>query len=245
MFGKDVASRSEWTVRDIKHFEMAKWIDFTRGLLPGEQAGQMREHAGECSGCMQMVQYHERLGGVVREMTRISVPDEVVARARAIFPAPCQEPKRLVRIMAQLIYDSFLAPAPVGLRSTWQVGWQALFRAGDCSLDLRIEPELRSLRAAVIGQISNHESPESRMSDIQVCLKSGRLVVAETRSNEFGEFQMEYEQQNRLQLWVYLDSDRYIQVPLKRFMPEKPAGTEGLNLQPVASRKRPVREGKL
>jgi len=130
------------------------------------------------------------------------------------------------------------------LRATWQVGWQALYRAGDCSLDLRIEPELRSMRAAVIGQISNHIVPENRMRDVLICVKSGRLVVAETRSNEFGEFQMEYEQQNRLQLFVYLSNARCIQVPLKRFTPEKPAGTERLNLGPVTGRKKPPLERK-
>jgi hypothetical protein len=192
-----------------------------------------------------MIDFHERLGSAIQGMTMVAVPDEVLAKARAIFPAPFREPRRMVRLAAQLIYDSFLAPAPAGLRSTWQVGWQGMYRAGDCSLDLRIEPELRSLRASVIGQISNHESPDVRMADIQVCLKSGRLVVAETRSNEFGEFQMEYEQQSRLQLCVYVDSERCIQVPVKQFTPEKPAATEGLNLAPVTNRRRLSAERKL
>jgi hypothetical protein len=117
----------------------------------------------------------------------------------------------------ELIYDSFLVPVPVGMRASWQIGWQGLYRAGDCSLDLRIEPELQSSRAAVIGQISNHAVPETEMANIPICLRSGRLVVAETLSNRFGEFQMEYDQQGRLQLSVYLDGGaRRIQVPLKK-----------------------------
>lgn len=229
---------------DTNHYGIARWMDFSRGLISGDDVSEMREHAEKCVECRQLAGFHSRLVKVARQMSVFTVPEDVVQKARAIFPIQFPEPKRLLRIAAELIYDSFLVPAPAGLRSTWQVGWQALFRAGDCSLDLRIEPELRSLRAAVIGQISNHTTPESRMADILVCLKSGRLIVAETRSNEFGEFQMEYEQQNRLQLCVYLDSERYIQVPLKRFTPEKPAGTERLNLGPVTSRKKPVAEGK-
>jgi hypothetical protein len=42
-------------------------------------------------------------------------------------------------------------------------------------------------------------------------------VVAETTSNRFGEFQMEYEQQGQLQLCVYLRNEtEHIQVALKK-----------------------------
>jgi hypothetical protein len=142
-----------------------------------------------------------------------------------------------------LIYDSFLVPAPAGIRASWQVGWQGLYRAGDCSLDLRIEPELQSSRAAVIGQISNHTVPETQMADIPVCLRSGRLVVAETVSNRFGEFQMEYEQQGRLQLCLHLDGGaRRIQVPLKKLVADNQAGKHRLNIGTASGRKRPGME---
>jgi hypothetical protein len=83
------------------------------------------------------------------------------------------------------------------------------------------------------------------MAGLQVCVRSGNLIVAETRSNEFGEFQMEYEQQNRLQLCVYLEGDgKYIQIPLKRFASEKPAAAERLKLasdRPRRARKKLVK----
>src|SRR6185369_10647065 len=120
-------------------------------------------------------------------------------------------PKRGNRIPIELIFDSFLAPMPAGLRATWQVGWQGLYRAGDCSVDLRIEPELKTSRAAVIGQITNHVAPEVEMSDLPVCLRSGKLVIAETLSNRFGEFQMEYDQQAQLNLFIRLRDSKNIQ----------------------------------
>jgi len=177
-------------------------------------------------------------------MSTNPVPDWVVRNARSIFPARVQDaPKRSFRIPVELVYDSFLVPAPAGLRATWQIGWQALYRAGDCSLDLRIEPELYSSRAAVIGQISNHMLPENRMENISVYLKAGRLVVAETRSNQFGEFQMEYEQQGRLQLCVYLgDGSKCFQVPLKKFNSERPAGSDRGGLGQPAGRPRPEKQ---
>jgi hypothetical protein len=225
-----------------RHYEIDRWVDFARGLADERESSAMRNHLElGCSECGPFADFFTELSGVCRSMASCAVPDTVLHQAYRIFPVRVpSRPKRVFRIPVELVFDSFLAPAPAGLRATWQVGWQGLYRAGDCSLDLRIEPELRSARAAVIGQISNHTLPEQRMSDVPVCLKSGRLVVAETRSNQFGEFQMEYEQQGRLHLCVYLDAgSKCIQVQLKRFAADRPAGTERLKLDPPAGRKRP------
>ena len=54
-------------------------------------------------------------------------------------------------------------------------------------------------------------------------LKSGRVVIAETRSNEFGEFQLEYEQQSQLKLCIHLGDSRTIQVPLKKLTSDQAA----------------------
>jgi hypothetical protein len=163
-----------------------------------------------------------------------------VRNARAIFPIRWTDrPRRAVRIPVELIYDSFLAPVAVGMRASWQVGWQGLYRAGDCSLDLRIEPDLQSSRAAVIGQVSNYSVPETEMANIPVCLRSGRLVVAETLSNRFGEFQMEYEQQGRLRLCVDLDGGtRRIQVPLKKLVADKQAVRDRLKIGTASGKNR-------
>jgi hypothetical protein len=121
------------------------------------------------------------------------------------------------------MFDSFLVPAPAGLRATWQVGWQGLYRAGDCSVDLRIEPELKSSRAAVIGQITNHTLPEVDMGNLPVRLVSGKTVVAETLSNRFGEFQLEYEEQGQLKLCISLADSGEIRLPLKKLTSEQTA----------------------
>jgi hypothetical protein len=56
-------------------------------------------------------------------------------------------------------------------------------------------------------------------------------VVAETRSNRFGEFQMEYEQQKRLQLCVFLEAgSKCIQVPVKRLAADTVGGKPSVRL---------------
>jgi len=226
----------------MKHYGIAQWVDFARGVTPEQEGSIMGEHlATGCLECRQAADFCDKLARVCLAVAPLRAPEAVVRNARAIFPIRWPErSKRAVRIAAELIYDSFLVPVPAGMRASWQVGWQALYRAGDCSLDLRIEPELQSSRAAVIGQISNHTVPETEMANIPICLRSGRLVVAETLSNRFGEFQMEYEQQGRIQLCVYLDGGvRRIQVPLKTLVADKHAGRDRLNMGAASGKKRP------
>jgi hypothetical protein len=208
----------------MKHYGIAQWVDYARGLVPEGEGADMRSHLDDgCPACQEIADFCAKVSAISQDMARVSVPDWVVRNARTICPVRKAEArKRAIRIPVELIYDSFLVPAPAGLRATWQVGWQALYRAGDCSLDLRVEPELHSSRASVIGQIANHTAPTDPVEGIPVYVKSGRLVAAETRSNAFGEFQMEYEQQGRLQLYVHLENGaRRFQVPLKKFATEK------------------------
>jgi len=210
----------------MKHYGFAQWVDFARGFVPPEHRREMQNHlAGGCAHCQDILDFCNRLSGTCDRITRSVVPDDLTGKAWNIFPVrPPERLRRVQQIVAELVYDSFLVPSPAGLRSTWQVGWQGLFHAGDCSVDLRVEPELRSSKASLVGQISDHVAPANAMNDIPVCIRSGKLVVAETRSNRFGEFQMDYEQQARLQLCIYLDGgSKCIQVPLKLLKSDRPS----------------------
>jgi hypothetical protein len=211
----------------MRHYSISQWVDLARGLVSEAERKAMDAHLeGGCTECQDLAEFCKQLQGVCSEMASLPVPDSVVRNARAIFPTQTvMRLKRVPLIRVRMVYDSLLAPEPLGLRSAWQVGWQALYRAGSCSLDLRVEPEVSSTRAALIGQISNHTIPENQMSNINVYLRSGRSVVAETRSNRFGEFQMEYEQQGRLQLCVDLEGGtKRFQVPLRKFSSERALG---------------------
>ena len=225
----------------MKHYGVAELVDFARGLLNESERREMRGHirAG-CTVCSADEAFYERLHEICRGMGTFEAPASVVDRACAMFPLKTPSPRSAgKRIPAILIFDSMLSPSTVGLRATWQVGWQGLYRAGNCSLDLRIEPELHSSRASVIGQISDHALPETRLADVPVCLKAGNCTVAETRSNQFGEFQMEYEQQSRLQLCILLDGGtRRIQVPLKRLAADQGADSARLLMKVAEGRKR-------
>lgn len=216
----------------VKHYGIIHWVDYARGLIDGEKALRMRKHlAGGCEECGVLADFCNKVMNTASGMLT-SPPDRALDLVRAIFPVrSTTRPRRSALIPVQLMYDSQVAPAAAGLRSSWQVGWQGLYHAGDCSLDLRIEPELNSSRAAVIGQITNHVEPQQDMGNTPVCLKAGGVVVAETISNKFGEFQMEYEQRERLQLCVYLEGGaKRIQIALKKRATDTPDDKKRLKL---------------
>ena len=210
----------------MSHYAIDQWVDFSRGLLGLENRTAMLAHLDTgCAACAQLSKFTSDLTETCAGVAEVRIPDSALRLARAIFPYHVYErPQRGNRVPVELMFDSFLVPSPAGLRSTWQVGWQGLYRAGECSVDLRIEPELKSTRAAVIGQITNHTLPDAEMSNLQISLLSGKTVVAETVSNRFGEFQLEYEEQAQLKLCISLADSRVIQVPLKKLTSEQTAG---------------------
>jgi hypothetical protein len=213
----------------MKHFETGDWIDFARNACTPTRRASLESHLETgCSECQRAAEFFGKFARITKAMSSESVPAAMVRQAEAIYPSRRPSSwKRALRVPAALVYDSFRAPLPAGLRSTWQMGWQAMFRAGDCSLDLRIEPDLRSSRATLTGQVSNHLLPNLQMGDIPVSLRSGRRTVAETTSNLFGEFQLEYDQASRLELCIDLEGGcKRIVAPLRRITPDGAAGSE-------------------
>ena len=209
----------------MKHYAIETWVDFSRGIIARDQAALMQAHLHSgCAECAELSGFTSKLSNTCTVLATDAVPESILRMARAIFPVRMQDrPRRGNRLPVELIFDSFLVPSPVGLRSTWQVGWQGLYRAGEYSVALRIEPELKSPRAAVIGQITSHVLPAVELGNLPVSLRSGKLVVAQTVSNRFGEFQMEYDQQTQLKLCIDLRGSKSIQVPLKKFTSDQPA----------------------
>ncbi len=221
----------------MKHYAIEEWVDFNRGVVgAGASRCDVGAPSGRMSGLHPSFWFPLEIVRYLCEGCRSEAPEAALRLARAIFPSRISNgPKRGSRLPVEMIFDSLLMPATAGLRSSWQVGWQGLYRAGDCSVDLRIEPELKSSRAAVIGQITSHVLPAVEMGNLPVSLRAGKLVVAETVSNRFGEFQMEYEQQTQLKLCISFRDSKSIQVPLKKFTSQHLAATAGAGCQNTRS----------
>ena len=206
----------------MKHFELAEWTDFVRGLIEKSARLPLEHHlASGCRKCRHTADLLRKLVIAAHSDSQVQVPDYALRCARAIFLL--QQPEKveiLPRIPARLLYDSFREPLPAGLRTQQRLSRQCLYQAGDYSLDLRLENERGSPRVALVGQIQNREQPGKRLGSVPVQLLSGKQVLAQATSNSLGEFQMEYEPSKHLRLYVPVrQAGKRVDVP-----PSQPGG---------------------
>ncbi len=194
----------------MKHFTAREWVDFVRGAVREEEKALMQAHLK--TGC-QRCQREAKTWVRVRETAsrqRASEPDDSAVRfVKASFALSRErQPKRSRQFMAEVLFDSFREPQPVGVRSAASSSRQILFGVEDLRIDLRLEPKIDSENVSVIGQILNSAEPgENYVAASVALLKSGKLVsVANT--NRFGEFQLECGLASRLELRIKLPSGK-------------------------------------
>lgn len=196
-----------------KHFSDAEWIDRVRGKALAPEA--MDLHLAGCRRCRRAHDLFEDVAEVARGEATYEVPAEILRLAHAIFDL--QRPERvriLPRVLASLVYDSFAEPLLVGIRSRQRVTRQAMYRAGDYFVDLRMESEPETRRVSVVGQIANRRDPERSVAHVPIVLTSDEEVVARAVSNEFGEFQLGYAPAKHLRLHVPVSDCGKIEVAL-------------------------------
>jgi len=188
----------------VKHFDIAKWTEFVRDSVGEAERAAMQAHlASGCRRCRQTAELLSKVAGAARRLSQVQVPDYALRCARAIFFL--QQPEKvqiLPRIPARLLYDSFREPLPAGVRTQQRLSRQALYQAGDYSLDLRLENETGTCRVTLVGQIQNRKRPSNWLGGVPILLVSGKQILAQAVSNSLGEFQMEYKPSKHLRLYV-------------------------------------------
>lgn len=201
-----------------QHYSDAEWADFVRGLMAGSARTSMEAHfSSGCRRCGRAAQAFGTVAAVARGEEAFTVPGHAFRWAMAVFSL--RQPERvqiLPRVLARLVFDSFGELQPVGVRSLERVSRQAMYRAGDYYVDLRMESEPGTHRVSLVGQIAGSKEGPRSFGNVPVVLAAGKDILAHSVSNEFGEFQMSYEPGRRLRLYVPLHGGRGIEVPLNR-----------------------------
>ncbi len=185
----------------MKHYQMEQWLDFVRGLCDEPRRVAMDQHLLACAECAPVVKMLQKVQRAAAADSTYQVPEHVLRSARAIFALNRPEKVGMLpRLLGKLVFDSLREPLAAGVRSQPGTTRQAIYEAGDFSVDLRIEQEPGDTTAVLVGQIINHTQPEQRMANIPVLLMSGKEVLGRAVSNRLGEFQMEYQPKRSLQL---------------------------------------------
>src|SRR5438552_8672379 len=98
------------------------------------------------------------------------------------------------------LYDSFLQPALVGVRSGAMRVRQMLYRADPYQIDFQIESQPEQNRLAITGQLVDLSHPEMVGRDVEVTISDGRESIVNTMTNQFGEFRGEVDNSGNLEI---------------------------------------------
>ncbi|HYK88870.1 MAG TPA: hypothetical protein VE398_08875 [Acidobacteriota bacterium] len=200
------------------HWDIGSWVDLVRGLSNKAERAKMEEHLSSgCRKCWRTVEILREVATMASAEGQYTVPQYAVQGARAIYAL--NQPERVYffpRLLGRLVYDSFREPLPAGLRSRNRLTRHTLYEAADYSLDIRLEHQIGTDSVNLVGQITSQKEPDRPFANLPVLLVSGRQIVARAASNAFGEFQIEYEPQRRLRLYLQADQGgrEGIEVPL-------------------------------
>lgn len=222
-----------------QHIAIEDWVDVVRGLAPEGLRREADAHLeGGCVHCRQTLSLLEQVARMAAREAAEAMPRDVEYAAKGLFLRHRPERlRRLPRLLAKLVLGAHPTPAVAGVRGLQRFTHQGLYEAGKYSVDLRLDLDYLNARGVLVGQVADRTEPTRKLAGAPVVLLSGREVVAQASSNEFGEFQVEYEPRERLRLCVALEEGR-IEVPLKALPPGEAPGRRSARLKPFRRRRR-------
>ena len=207
----------------MKHFSLAEWADFARGLVEGERNAAMQSHLDD--GCKQCGEARQMWGSVREAALReksYQPPESLTKSVKAFLPVYGRSRGASI---VQLLFDSFQSPATAGIRATAVAARQLLYGVGAYRIDLRMEPQMDSDKVSLVGQILNSEDPTNVNTESTVTLLRGKRVLAQSQTNTLGEFHLECVLEGDLQLHLKLQASE-INIPL--LVPSEAAMTGNL-----------------
>lgn len=195
----------------MNHYDITEWADFVRGLAAPAVAASMRRHLDEgCDTCAATARRLELVTRSAEADRAYEPPVQLVRFAQAAFSL--RRPERVLALpglAARLVFNSLDAALAAGVRGpVEEITRQTLYEAGDFAVHLRFEQPSGASRVSLTGQIANRRVPNPPMAHVPVLLTRGRTVVARSLSNEFGEFQVDYEPHAALRLHIPVSDGR-------------------------------------
>src|SRR5215472_75889 len=114
----------------------------------------------------------------------------------------------------ELIFDSFRAGLPAGVRSFYESGRLLAYRCKNKTIDLLITPETGSGRVLLAGQVAGGRMRMGKDNGLLVMLIDGMTTVARATTNKFGEFQLASEIMEDPRLQIRLREGRWAAIAL-------------------------------
>jgi CheY-like chemotaxis protein len=140
----------------------------------------------------EMLELIERYG--LHQMSRENLLAQVWATLQDFITdsTPSKPAQRGIEV-AQLTLDSFRIPLPAGARGSHGSGRQLAYRHKNITIDVLLTPEVESGRVLLAGQVMGFGMGKRKNDGLAVLLTDGVKTIARTATNQFGEFQLEFE----------------------------------------------------
>ena len=186
----------------MKHFALAEWADFVRGIAKSEQSAAMQKHLDEnCSRCAQDVRMWTSVVGFAQQEVTYEPPPSALRIAKSYFAA-LQLASRQTRALqlATRTFDSFEGQTVAGLRGSGSVAQQLMYQCGSVIIDLRMEPKPSTRSITLAGQVVDSGPFGGGLGGIPVSLHSEEATWLKTTTNGLGEFHFSFSPTPHLEL---------------------------------------------
>ncbi len=194
----------------MKHFSEAQWVDFARDFVSSKEKMDMQEHIQNgCQKCRDTLQTWQSVFSITAGEGTLTPPADVVRVVKSQFAVLAPEPSRGIRVL----FDSNLQPITAGIRGSVSAR-QFLYETDEYYIDLRLEPRREADRACLVGQILTRKGVERAAEGVAVRVQKGKLPIAETIANRFGEFQLEFDGASDLCISIGGNESNEIVLPL-------------------------------
>jgi hypothetical protein len=173
----------------------------------------MQAHLDQgCRSCAQIVELWRTVLDVARREKRFQPLESDLRLAWALFAAyPPAKAGRLKLLVARLM-DCNRLSLEGSRRSEPSSQGHFMFQREDLFLDLQFRIDANCV--SMVGQILDPAAPEPQYGDTAIKLVRDQEVVAQTTTNEFGEFRLEYRLQRNLLLVIELEEQTHLITPL-------------------------------
>jgi hypothetical protein len=198
----------------MEHFSEQVWADFVRRTGSPEGHAELESHlANGCKDCATTRKFWQQIQQIASLESKYSPPEAADYMAKVEFAArPAHEVEETT---ATVIFDSFSQPLLAGVRSVAPAAArQMVYEADGLTVDLRFDSQAHPNKVHLIGQILDKRAPRTNLDEACVMLWTERgLPVVETRTNNLGEFTMEFADLDNLRLSIQVGRT-HIRIPL-------------------------------
>lgn len=193
----------------MKHLDFQKAIEYLQKAVPTEEATRIDQHVSGCSQCQEEI---EIAHSFLTTPQNLSTPaPNLLNRVTAAFKRKQDRLSKRPLRLANLEFDSWNIPSPLGVRGGSPEERQLLYIQDQYDLDVQITKDTNQDAYVIQGQLLDSQTIPTRLDGYEVQLVDPGIVLWRSMTDELGRFTFSYCPPGDYSLRVILDTqDLYL-----------------------------------